>query len=748
MKTLTLKIFRDLKAKKWQFLAVTFLVFLGISLFSGLYSSYLNIGSTYKKFYAQTDFEDIGATFNPLPEKVVEEIKSIPGVAAVGRLTAYATTEVNGREVNLKLVSIDKNSPVDRVYVVKGKYEENGVLLLSKFAKLNDICVGEVLKVKLNGKTYSLRVTGTACSPEYVLLTENEFSTPKDFGVVFVPYHIMEKITGMKGKVNEVHVRVYSGNVDEVFNRIKEILGPNLKSIYKRVDQPSYKLLRMDLEGFREIAIMFPCMLLIVAILSAYVLLSRIVMEQKGVIAVLRAIGYSKRTVIAHYIYYSLLIGLVGTLPGIIAGYAISASMTKSYIELLNLPYSVLKIYPDVTLISILAGVLTPAIAGFSAAKKAAEIEPASAMKTVDVGKVVKKIKRISILSPLTRMAIKNVFRNPKRSLYSLFGVAMAVMLIATSIAMLDSTENMINLQFNKIQTFDYEVKTSNLSAIKSLKDVIEAYPIVKTWIVIKRNGIVKKSEIIGLPVQNLYNIYDMEGKKLFPPTKGLIIPESIARNLSISEGEYVKALTNKGYIEFKVYKIVKQPLVPSCYASLKELEKLGFKPNYVIVKGGNEFELKKFGSVVSMKRAKKNMEEMMGMMYTFFLFSVMFGVSLSFAEVFNTNITNVLERKREFATLLMLGYTVKEIAYTMVIETYVVGLPGIALGFPLAMSVLQLFKETYKNDVFHMPFVMDAKSYIVTVVVIFLTLAISIIPAIKYVAKMNIAEVTRETPE
>jgi len=141
-------------------------------------------------------------------------------------------------------------------------------------------------------------------------------------------------------------------------------------------------------------------------------------------------------------------------------------------------------------------------------------------------------------------------------------------------------------------------------------------------------------------------------------------------------------------------------------------------------------------------------MEEMMGMMYTFFLFSVMFGVSLSFAEVFNTNITNVLERKREFATLLMLGYTVKEIAYTMIIETYVVGLPGIALGFPLAMLVLQLFKETYKNDVFHMPFVMDAKSYIVTVVVIFLTLAISIIPAIKYVAKMNIAEVTRETPE
>ncbi len=752
MKTLTLKVFKDIKARKWQFLAVSFLVFLGISLFSGLYSSYLNIGSTYKKFYTQTDFEDIGATFNLAPITVLNKINSISGVKAVGRLTAYATMEINGREVHLKLVSIPKkNSIVDKVYIVKGKYPKNsGVLVLDKFAELNKLCIGQIIKIKVNGKIYSLRIYGTACSPEYVLITEGYFSTPKDFGIIFVPYPTMEKITGKYGKINEVHVKVYTNNINEILNKIKEILKPyGIKDIYKKENQPSYKLLKMDLHGFEETAIMFPGMLLIVATLSAYVLLSRTVTEQRGIIAVLRAMGYPKKDVIIHYLSYSILIGIVGTIPAIVAGYYISSVMTKSYIEYINVPYYVSNIYPSVMIISLIAGILTPAIAGGLTAKKAAEIDPAVAIRGVTTEcKVINLDRFILKFSSITKMAIKNTFRNPKRSIYTFFGVAMAVVLIATSLALLDSTENMINTQFNKIQTFDYEVKTTNISAIKSLKDVKEAYPLIDTWIVFNRNDISKKSTLIGLTNQNLYRIYDINGKRYFPPPKGLIIPESLAKNLSISKGETVKVLTKIGEEHFKIYDIIPQPLTPVCYANLNELKKLGFKPNYVIVKGGNEFELKNFGPVISMKRAKKSVEEMMNMMYTFFLFSVFFGVSLSFAEIFNTTTANVFERRREIATLLMLGYSIREITSSILIETYMIGIPGIIAGFPIAKIILQIFKMTYKNDIFHMPFVMYPDTYIITTIIVAVTLLISLIPAINYISNMDIAEVTRETPE
>jgi len=503
----------------------------------------------------------------------------------------------------------------------------------------------------------------------------------------------------------------------------------------------------MDLEGFKHIAFMFPSMLLLIAILAVYILLSRVVMEQIGIIAVLRALGYSKRSVILHYLTYSILIGFIGTSAGIVAGYYLSAGMTSSYVDVLNLPYYVSKVYPSVLLVSTVAGFLTPLIAGIFTAKRVAEIEPAIAMRGYTIEyRVVGLDRYLARFSILTRLAIKNVFRNPKRTLYTFFGVVMCVVLIATSIAFIDSVDEMQHIQFGKVQTFDYKVECSNVTAIKSLKDVREAYPIVETWILLERNGMAKSSNLVGLPPdQDLYNIYDLNGKRHFPPPEGIILPKYIAENLSIAKGETIEAFTEAGKVKLKVYNIVSQPLMPVCYANLKELEKLGFKPNEVIVKGGNENELKKFGMVVSMKKLREAIEDMMSMMYEFFAFSVLFGASLAFAEIFNTTTINILERRKEIATLRMLGYTVREIAISLFIETSIIGVVGLVVGFPTALLTLQGFKMTYKSEMFNMPFVMYPRTYVITAVIIILTLAVSLLPGIRYIAKMEIDKVTKE---
>lgn len=89
----------------------------------------------------------------------------------------------------------------------------------------------------------------------------------------------------------------------------------------------------------------------------------------------------------------------------------------------------------------------------------------------------------LATFSVLTRLAIKNVFRDPKRTLYTFFGVV----LIATSIAFIDFVDEMLHIQFDRVQTFDYKVECSDVTAVK--RDVREAYPIIETWIPIGRNG-------------------------------------------------------------------------------------------------------------------------------------------------------------------------------------------------------------------------------------------------------------------
>ena len=68
----------------------------------------------------------------------------------------------------------------------------------------------------------------------------------------------------------------------------------------------------------------------------------------------------------------------------------------------------------------------------------------------------------------------------------------------------------------------------------------------------------------------------------------------------------------------------------------------------------------------------------------------------------------------------------------------------GLILGFPLAVLTLNGF-EIYRCEIFRMPFVMYPSTYVITAVVILLTLAVSILPAIKYIAKMEIEKITKE---
>ncbi len=750
MRAINVKAIRDLRQKFWQFLAVVFLLTFGVTMFIGLYTSYLNIRATYSKFYSSTNFEDIGFDVMPTPLSVLSKIKSINGVEyVVGRITASGYMVINGRVVRVKLVSIPRrNEGVDELYVTEGVYPRGReVLILQKFADLNGISVGQIIRVHVGGRVYTFRVSGKACSPEYVLIYERTsvLTSPKDYGIIFVPYKVMERITGLRGRVTEIHVKVYPGyDVNEIKNRIEEILRPyGIIDEYKREDQPSYKLLRMDLQGFRSTAFMFPALLFTISLLAVYILLSRIVLEQTRVIATLRAIGYSKRSVLLHYLTHPLLIGLIGSALGILLGLKFSALMTSSYISVLNLPYYVCLPYPKILASCLILGISIPLISGILTAKRAAEVDPAVAMRGLEV--VTVRIPRLEFLPVTLRYSVRNLVRNPKRTLYTVIGVAMGFVLIMTSMAFINSVDEMMKIQFGKVERFDYMVCTGNVRGIRELKDVREAYPVVETWIVFERNGIRKSCVLIGLPIQNLYNIYTVNGRKVFPPPDGLIVPKMIAENLSISEGEYVKALTPVGVVRFKVSKVISEPLVQVCYASLRTLERVGIRPNRVIVKGGSEGELRRFGTVISLKRMKRTTEEMMSIMNNFFLFSFAMGTALAFAEIFNTSIINAFERRREFATLMMLGYGVGDLLKFICVENALMGLMGVIIGVPLGLATFNAFKMNYKSEMFNMPFVIYPSTYVFSTLAIALAFAISILPVYRFLRRLEIDRVTKE---
>ena len=136
---------------------------------------------------------------------------------------------------------------------------------------------------------------------------------------------------------------------------------------------------------------------------------------------------------------------------------------------------------------------------------------------------------------------------------------------------------------------------------------------------------------------------------------------------------------------------------------------------------------------------------QLMSFFYVFIFFSLLFGASLGFASIFNTTTVNLLERSREIATLRMIGYTAKEVSITLFIENMIIGLMGVVAGLPLAYGLAKLYFLSFESELYHLPLVIYPRTYVITVVLVFVVLAVSLIPGIRYIKRMEIDKITKE---
>ncbi|MBE8539786.1 FtsX-like permease family protein [Geoglobus acetivorans] len=768
---LHLKVLRDIKAQKYQFLAIIFLIVAGVGLFSAFYMAYLNLSTTYHHFYNEMDFEDLSATFLPVSQEKLEKVKRIDGIKDfVVRTTLYGIYERENREITLRFVTMPDEMAVNRLYLVEGRFPdkgENAILLLKNFADFHGIKPGEVIEATVEGKKVKFTVSGIVYSPEFLWIFESGswITTPENFGVVFVNHKTLEKALGRELPPTEIHITVVDkSRVEEVINRVSDVIGrDNLITIYKREDQPSYRALKMDLDGFREMAIMFPALFYLISAMMIYILMSRLVREQRRVIAVLRATGYTKTEILIHYSLHSVISGIVGTAGGIVLGFVLSSVITDVYVSYLNIPYSIVGVYPDVILFSFVMGVGVPAFAGILTALSAAKVKPASALRGIEVKsegiRAEKLFAVFSRASLLTKFAVRNMFRNPRRTVYSIFAVMSSVVLLLVSLSFVDATNYVLDTQFNEITTYNVKVKTGSeeiYSRIKKMGEVEEAIKFIEVGVVIEKDGKRKATVLYALPAdQNLINIFDMEGRRRLPPSDGVVLPEIIAKELEISPGEEIYLTSSEfGKIKVKVSEIYDQPMIPAMYSDIDYFSRIsGQKFNTVAVKfrdgmvneGKTRISEIEGVRIDSVDELKDYIDQVMGLMYAFTGFALIFGGSIGFSAIFNTVTISVMERRVEIATLKMLGFTDGEIFKTLVLEVILMGFAGIVLGIPAGYYVAGKFFESFESELYLIPMRISLGSYAISMVFVLMVILLSMVPAFRYIRKMDIQKIASE---
>jgi putative ABC transport system permease protein len=196
-------------------------------------------------------------------------------------------------------------------------------------------------------------------------------------------------ITGSPDRISSVLVKAEPGvSQDELVDRIEPLVPRGAEALsgdqvaQDRVDDINSQFLGM----LRTFLTMFAGIALLVATFSIYNTFSIIVAQRTREMALLRAVGASRRQVLAAVVVEALAVGVVASVAGVLGGLGVAA-LLKAMFDAFGfaLPAGGMVITVGAVVVSLAVGVVATLVAATAPARRASRIAPLAALRDADV---------------------------------------------------------------------------------------------------------------------------------------------------------------------------------------------------------------------------------------------------------------------------------------------------------------------------------------------------------------------------
>ena len=260
--------------------------------------------------------------------------------------------------------------------------------------------------------------------------------------------------------------------IDEAQKKIDELKEPDVY-VLDRTKEIGIAAYQADSERINDIANVFPLMFFLVAALVSLTSMTRMVSEERTLIGVHKALGYSTAQIAAKYLLYALLASFLGAVIGIgILSQVLPGVIISAYGSIYTIPNGGAP-YPiqlDSALLSGLSGIGITLLSTMAAVLSSLKEEPSSLMlpKAPKAGSkiLLERVEPLwSRLSFSWKVTIRNLVRYKRRLIMTLVGIAGCTALLLVAFGLRDSISDIIDNQWPAISHYDYIVgMTSDVS--------------------------------------------------------------------------------------------------------------------------------------------------------------------------------------------------------------------------------------------------------------------------------------------
>lgn len=493
------------------------------------------------------------------------------------------------------------------------------------------------------------------------------------------------------------------------------------------------------------IAKVFPVFFFLVAALVCMTTMTRMVDEQRNEMGTLKALGYSKLQIASKYIIYALIASILGSILGCSLGmYLFPTVIFNAWNTLYNIDQIKFLFQPGLILLA--SGSVTGITLLATLYSIYSElIEMPSQLMRPKAAKAGKKIllERISFiwkrLSFLQKVTARNIFRYKKRFFMTIIGIAGCSALLVAGFGINDSISDIVNQQYNVIYHYDATVSaktseiTSQIKSLKGVKDVYEEDHLAVTT-KIENKDISTTVHIISNDKKFKDFCTLFNGNKEFDlDDSSVLISQKMATKLNKKAGDTIKIKdANNKVIKAKIKGVFTNYVGHHIYASesLYKSWNTSAKTTHIYLikskKTTKKFErnlgnkimnIDSVQSVTFYSSLQKNFKDMIKSISYIVVVLVISAACLAFVVLYNLSNVNISERKREIATIKVLGFTRKEVDAYINRETILLTILGSLIGLGIGIGLHHLIMNLAEMDDIMFGRTINSISYVISFV-------------------------------
>jgi len=771
------KALRDLRRRLPQVAAIGATVMLGVLLFVASYDSFRNVQASYDRTYDRTHFADLTVTGGD-SDTIAAAVHDVAGVERIATRTqadrpmAIGATKLVGRVVGMPTAN---GRGINEIDLIAGRLPDparpDEVVVERHTADTFDLAAGKQIRVFDDTAWRDVTVSGVVQSPEYLWPARNRqdlLGDPHAFAVVFAPESLARTLSA-RTTPNQALVEMAGSATQSDRDRVTSLLrSAGAMNIEDRGDQPSNAALRQNFNGFRVMAVGFPAMFLSAAAIAEYLLLTRLIYTERPIIGTLLALGARRHAVVRHYVWYGGVVATVAALAGVLIGGVATSLYTKAYASLLKLPDTVIVHRIPTAAIGFALGLATGVIAGLIPAIAAARIAPAEAMRgdgvrPIRIGPVTRASARWTLIPVVFRMALRSLTRSRRRTVATMVGGVLALVLILASTSMLTSVRAMVDTEFDQVQRQDATVLVApganDVDAqLQSLPRVAVVEPAAIARVTVVVNGHPYPTSLTGLePATVMHGFRNPDGASRSLPAGGVLAGAALANKLGVRVGDDLTVVPSTGPARsIHLAGLVDEPLGTALYSTNATARSItNAESNGYLLRFGNGADRDRvratasgFSGVVAYTDNRAVENQLRSYLVIFWVFAgatLVLGALLAFTVIYVTMTINLAERTGELATLRATGAPIRRLTATVAIENIAVTLLAVPIGLAAGVGAGWLFLRSFNNDLFSLHLSVGASALTLAAIAVTAAAAVSQLPAARLIKRIDVAKVVRE---